>query len=62
MVWGMCSNLVVNALFFAAELRLIQAGFAPWSDRPGRDRRRASAASSARWSRRGIIERTATGG
>ena len=31
MVWGMCSNLVVNALFTAATLRLIQAGFAPWS-------------------------------
>ncbi len=31
MVWGMCSNLVVNALFVAATLRLIQAGFAPWS-------------------------------
>ncbi len=31
MVWGMCSNLVINALFTAAELRLIQAGFAPWS-------------------------------
>ena len=31
MVWGMCSNLVINALFVAATLRLIQAGFAPWS-------------------------------
>jgi Major Facilitator Superfamily len=31
MVWGMCSNLVVNAIFIAADLRLIQAGFAPWS-------------------------------
>ena len=31
MVWSMCSNLVVNALFVAATLRLIQAGFAPWS-------------------------------
>jgi MFS family permease len=31
MLWGMCSNLVVNAIFVAAELRLIQAGFAPWS-------------------------------
>jgi len=31
MVWGMCSNLVVNALFVAATLRLIQGGFAPWS-------------------------------
>ena len=27
----MCSNLVVNALFIAATVRLIQAGFAPWS-------------------------------
>jgi len=31
MVWGMCSNLVVNALFTAATIRLIQGGFAPWS-------------------------------
>jgi predicted MFS family arabinose efflux permease len=31
MAWGMCSNLVINALFVAATLRLIQAGFAPWS-------------------------------
>jgi MFS family permease len=31
MLWGMCSNLVVNAVFVAAELRLIQAGYAPWS-------------------------------
>ena len=31
MLWGMCSNLVVNAIFVAADLRLIQAGFAPWS-------------------------------
>jgi MFS family permease len=31
MFWGMCSNLVVNAIFIAAELRLIQAGYAPWS-------------------------------
>ena len=31
MVWGMCSNLVVNALFTAATVRLIQGGFAPWS-------------------------------
>jgi hypothetical protein len=31
MLWGMGSNLVVNAIFVAAELRLIQAGFAPWS-------------------------------
>jgi predicted MFS family arabinose efflux permease len=31
MLWGMCSNLVVNALFTAATLRLIRAGFAPWS-------------------------------
>jgi hypothetical protein len=29
--WGPASNLVVNALFFAATLRLIAAGFAPWS-------------------------------
>jgi predicted MFS family arabinose efflux permease len=27
----MSSNLVVNAIFVAADLRLIQAGFAPWS-------------------------------
>ena len=40
MVWGMCSNLVVNALFIAAMVRLIQGGFAPWSDRSGRDRGR----------------------
>jgi MFS family permease len=31
MAWGMCSNLLVNALFTAATVRLIQAGFAPWS-------------------------------
>ncbi len=31
MLWGMCSNLVVNAIFVAADLRLIQAGFAPWT-------------------------------
>ena len=31
MVWGMLSNLVVNALFVAATLRLIEAGYAPWS-------------------------------
>jgi predicted MFS family arabinose efflux permease len=31
MAWGMCSNLMVNALFTAATVRLIQAGFAPWS-------------------------------
>jgi MFS family permease len=31
MVWGMCSNLTINALFVAATVRLIQAGFAPWS-------------------------------
>ena len=31
MVWGMLSNLVVNALFVAATLRLIQAGYAPWA-------------------------------
>src|SRR4051794_31889182 len=31
MGWGMCSNLMVNALFTAATVRLIQAGFAPWS-------------------------------
>ncbi|HCB05637.1 MAG TPA: MFS transporter [Nocardioides sp.] len=30
-VWGMCSNLVVNAIFTAATVRLIQGGFAPWS-------------------------------
>jgi hypothetical protein len=29
-VWGALANLMVNALFFAATLRLIQAGFAPW--------------------------------
>ena len=27
----MCSNLVINALFMAATVRLIQGGFAPWS-------------------------------
>jgi predicted MFS family arabinose efflux permease len=31
LVWGPASNLVVNALFVAATLRLIQAGYAPWS-------------------------------
>jgi predicted MFS family arabinose efflux permease len=31
MAWGMCSNLVTNALFTAATVRLIQGGFAPWS-------------------------------
>jgi MFS family permease len=31
MAWGMCSNLMINALFTAATVRLIQAGFAPWS-------------------------------
>jgi Major Facilitator Superfamily len=31
MLWGMSSNLLVNALFTAATVRLIQAGFAPWS-------------------------------
>ena len=31
MVWGMCSNLVTNALFTAATIRLFQSGFAPWS-------------------------------
>jgi hypothetical protein len=31
MLWGMCSNLVVNAIFVAADLRLIQAGYAPWT-------------------------------
>jgi predicted MFS family arabinose efflux permease len=31
LAWGMCSNLVINALFTAATVRLIQAGFAPWS-------------------------------
>jgi predicted MFS family arabinose efflux permease len=31
MVWGMCSNLVTNAVFTAATVRLIQGGFAPWS-------------------------------
>ncbi len=31
MIWGAGSNLMVNAVFVAAELRLIQAGFAPWS-------------------------------
>jgi MFS family permease len=31
LAWGMCSNLVINALFVAATVRLIQAGFAPWS-------------------------------
>jgi len=31
MVWGMCSNLVINALFTAATIRLIQGGFAAWS-------------------------------
>jgi predicted MFS family arabinose efflux permease len=30
LAWGMCSNLVINALFVAATVRLIQAGFAPW--------------------------------
>jgi hypothetical protein len=29
-VWGALANLMVNALFFAATLRLIQAGFPPW--------------------------------
>jgi MFS family permease len=29
-IWGALANLMVNALFFAATLRLIQAGFAPW--------------------------------
>ena len=28
--WGALANLMVNALFFAAILRLIEAGFAPW--------------------------------
>jgi hypothetical protein len=31
MGWSMCSNLTTNALFTAATVRLIQAGFAPWS-------------------------------
>jgi MFS family permease len=29
-IWGALANLMVNALFFAATLRLIQGGFAPW--------------------------------
>ena len=28
--WGALANLMVNALFFAAILRLIEGGFAPW--------------------------------
>ena len=28
--WGALANLMVNALFFAAMLRLIEGGFAPW--------------------------------
>ena len=28
--WGALANLMVNALFFAAVLRLIEAGFSPW--------------------------------
>ncbi|MDX6372539.1 MAG: hypothetical protein QOD98_1527, partial [Nocardioidaceae bacterium] len=31
LVWGMCSNLVINAVFVAADLRLIQAGYPAWS-------------------------------
>jgi MFS family permease len=31
MVWGMSANLLVNAIFTAATVRLIQSGFAPWS-------------------------------
>jgi MFS family permease len=31
MVWGMCANLLVNAIFTAATIRLIQGGFSPWS-------------------------------
>ena len=30
MIWSALTNLVVNALFFAAVLRLIEGGFAPW--------------------------------
>jgi MFS family permease len=31
MIWGMCANLMVNAIFTAATIRLIQGGFSPWS-------------------------------
>jgi MFS family permease len=31
MIWSMGSNLAVNAVFVAAELRLIQAGYPAWS-------------------------------
>ena len=31
MLWGMGSNLMVNALFTAADLRLLQAGYPAWS-------------------------------
>jgi MFS family permease len=31
MLWSMGSNLVVNAVFVAADLRLLQAGFPAWS-------------------------------
>ena len=40
MVWAALANLLVNALFFVAMLRLVQDGFHPAADRPGLDRRR----------------------
>ena len=60
MVWGMCSNLVTNAIFVAATLRLIQAGFAPWSIGLVETAAGACGVLGALAAPR-IIERTATG-
>jgi MFS family permease len=60
LVWGMCSNLVINALFVAATVRLIQAGFAPWSIGLVETAAGACGVLGAIVAPR-IIERTATG-
>ncbi len=52
MVWSPLVNLVVNALFFVAILRLVEAGFPPVQIGLVETAAGARRASSARWSRR----------
>ena len=61
LVWAPLTNLVINALFFVAILRLIEGGFHPVQIGLVETVAGRLAASSARSPRRAIIERFATG-
>ena len=53
MVWGMCSNLVINALFIAADAAADPGRLRRLVDRPGRDRGRRLRDAGRAWPRRG---------